>query len=187
MNNIIFEKYCENLANNEKTIIDIETSICFFPRLDENISLFELSEKLNGFAEYKTKKESYTERLNIRNNENWKAFTKELRKERKYICEISHYSLNNIRMLNEEIFHIPQDKSNINNWLNIHHISGEYDYECYDKDQLLVVNRAIHMMLHRYNKLVLLIPTLKDNYKLWFELGSLIHSSDGTFPWKSLK
>lgn len=187
MNNISFEKYCENLANGEKTENDIETSICFFPDLDENISLFTLSKKLNSFTEYTTKKESYTERLNIRNSEKWKTFTDEMRKEKNYVCEVSNYTLKDIRTLNEEIFHIPQNKSNVNNWLNVHHKSGEYDYECYDKEQLLVVNRAIHMTLHMYKNLVLLIPTLKNNYRLWFELGSLIQYSDGSFPWKAIK
>lgn len=186
MNAVTIEKYFTNLTNNECRFYDKDMNICLFPNLHENISMSIISDRLKSFVKYVTKKESYEERLEIRTSEDWKLFANEMRKEKNYTCEISNYSLKDIRELNQEIFHISMNQSNVNNWLNIHHISGEYDYECYDKSKLLVVNRAIHMTLHMYENLLPFIPNLKDNYRLWFELGALCKTNDGKYPWQNL-
>ena len=186
MINISFDRFLENKNNRESCIYDISTSSCYFPKLDECISMFYISDSLAKYATYVTKNESFTEREEIRNSSEWKSFTYELKVANNWTCQKSGFDKSTIRILSKEIFGLDDNHTWCNNYLTVHHIDGESEYNCRDKNKLIVLNRAIHMTLHNYDKLVRDLPVLKGNYKLWFELGSLVPLNYKVYPWLNI-
>lgn len=187
MSDISYEKALEHFQNSTKHFYDKENSLCIFPDTFEQIDMCLLSKCLNDEAVYVTKNTSYKKRLEIRTKDEWKSFTTDLKKKYHWICQVSHYGIDSIKSLSWSIFGIKPNETWANSFLTVHHVDGESEYECYDETKLIVINRAIHMMLHRYENLLPKIPRLKTDYALWYELGSLIHTSDGKWPWKEIK
>lgn len=184
---IDFTKYLANLRDNDIRFYDLKSEMCYFPYSNEEIDMRLLSNKLNEFGEYVTVRETFEERKNICNNDvEWKVFIANLKKDCNYRCQISNFDSKKIKDLNYKIFGITSDYTWVNNWLNPHHIDGTVEYRCFDKDKIQIVNRAIHMTKHRYNKLVHHLPELKYNYDLWYELGCLIHDRENEYPWRKL-
>jgi len=187
MSKIDFLTYLNNINFGHLHYYIRSTEICYFPFLNEEIDMVTLSTELNKFGEYLNHAESFAERKYMaENNIKWINFTQQLKKERKYTCEISRFTYNDIKQLNHDIFGLKYDETWINNWLVIHHKDDLQEYECYDKDKLLVLNRAVHLIKHRYNNLIKHLPSLETNYKLWFELGCLIPDRNGEYPWRNV-
>lgn len=159
------------------------TQECIFPDMQYKANYLNIRNLLQSYKKY-ISKESFSRRLSVRNDYTWKDFSKRLRMERGNKCEISGYNIDQAKKLTADIFgNNVFDTPNI--WLNLHHISGDKEYGDLDSTNYLVLNRAIHMMLHMYDKLVLDLPELKDkNFKLWFELGSLTPLNGGEYPFK---
>lgn len=184
---IDFTRFLENIRNCDIRFYDFKSELCYFPYLDEEIDLRILSNKLNTFAEYVTTKETFSERKNIcENDEEWKQFIQQLKRDCNYTCQLSHFSMKTIKNLDYKIFGIENGYTWINNWLTPHHIDGSIEYRCFDKTKIRILNRAIHMIEHRYNNLIHHIPELKWNYELWYELGSLIHDRENEYPWRKI-
>lgn len=187
MTKIDFNTYLLRIKDYEYHFYDIPSETCYFPFQKEEIDMVTLSNELNKFGEYLNHNESFQERKDIaENNKEWIKFTWDLRRKQNYTCEISGFRYKDIKRLSHELFNILNEQTWINNYLVIHHLNDDEEYECYDKSKLLVLNRAIHMILHRYKNLLPLLPNLKDNYELWFELGCLIHDRNGEYPWRNI-
>lgn len=187
MSKIDFNTYLKRLNEGEYHIYICPTEICYFPYKDEEINMCLISQELNKFGQYLDHKETFFERKNMaENNTNWINFAQELKKEKNFVCEESGFSYKKVKQLSYDLFDIDYKHSWINNWLVIHHTDDKQEYECYDKSKLVVLNRAIHLIKHRYNSLLPYIPNLKNNYELWFELGCLIHDRNGEYPWRNI-
>ena len=187
MSKIDFDTYLKRLNEGEYHMYICPTEICYFHYKDEEINMCLISQELNKFGQYLDHKETFLERKNMaENNINWINFAQELKKEKNFVCEESGFNSKKVKQLSYDLFGIDYKHSWINNWLVIHHIDDKQEYECYDKDKLLVLNRAIHLIKHRYNSLLPYISNLKNNYELWFELGCLIHDRNGKYPWRNI-
>ena len=187
MSKIDFLAYLNNINFGHLRYYMCSTEVCYFPFLNEEIDMTILSKELNKFGQYLNHEESFFERKYMaENNIQWINFTQQLKKERKYTCEISKFTHNDIKRLSHDIFNVKYDETWANSWLVIHHKDDKQEYECYDKNNLLVLNRAVHLIKHRYNNLVKYLPALQTDYKLWFELGSLIHDRNGEYPWRHI-
>lgn len=184
---IDFDRYIKHLRNHEVRFYDVKTEICYFPYYNEEIDLCTLSLELNKFAEYITSKESFEERKDIcENDEEWKQFVNQMKKDCNYVCQISNFSMKRIKALDYKLFNITNEYTWLNNWLTPHHIDGTIEYKCFDKSKIRILNRAIHMTYHRYNRLIELLPDLKWDYELWYELGCLIHDRENEYPWRKI-
>lgn len=184
MTRISSEEYFINVNNGKPHIYDFPSETCIFPYQDEEIDMRDITFALKNEYMPVTINENYETRLITRNDPEWIAFAKEYKKECNYICQVSNFNLSKIRQLAFEIFSIPKNKTWINNGLTIHHTSNSVDYDCRDKSKLIVVNRAIHMILHRYDKLISLMPNLAYDYRLWYEIGSFVNTDKNEFPWR---
>ena len=188
MSKIDFNTYLKKVNACEYHFYDCPSEICYFPFTNEEIDMKWLSTELNNFGEYLNHEESFEERKDIaENNKEWKDFVQELKKERHYVCELSGFNTKKIKELNYELFHIDGKHTWINSWLVAHHIDDKSEYECYNKNKLVILNRAVHLIKHRYNNLIEYVPNLKNNYELWFELGCLIHDRNNEYPWRNIR
>lgn len=184
---INFERYLNNIRNNEVHFYDTKAEICYFPYYNEEIDMVQLSKSLNTFGEYITTKESFQERKDIcEKDEEWKQFIASMKEDCDYKCQISGFGITKLKRLDHDLFNIGYNEFWINDWLNPHHIDGTLEYKCFDKSKIQIVNRAIHMCKHRYNKLLPSLPDLKWNYELWYELGCLIHDRENEYPWRKI-
>lgn len=187
MSKIDFKTFLQRINEGQYHFYDCPSETCYFPFLNEEIDMTILSSELNKFGEYLDHSESFMERKYMaENNAKWLNFAKQLKKEYKYICQQSHFTYEDIKKLSHDLFGLKYNETWANSWLVIHHRDDKLEYECYDKDKLVVLNRAVHLIKHRYNKLVKYLPELEINYKLWFELGSLIPDRNGEYPWRNI-
>ena len=188
MSKIDFLTYCRYINEGQYHLYICPSEICYFPFQNAEIDMTILSKELNKYGTYLNHEESFEKRKDMaKNNLKWINFTQQLKKDNNYRCALSGFTYNDIKKLNYEIFNIKYDETWINSWLVVHHKDDQQEYECYDKNKLLVLSRPVHLIKHRYEKLLPLFPGLEFNYKLWFELGSLIHDRDGEYPWRHIK
>lgn len=184
---ISFLEYIEKLKNAEYHIYDIPSETCYFPMTDSEIDMIKISDSLNPYGEFLNHKESFQERkFTCERDEEWKQFIANLKKERGNKCEISSFNVQKAKELSNKIFGIPYNKVWINDWLVPHHLTAQDDYRSFDKKDIKILNRGIHMTLHRYKNLVKLLPELKYDYELWFELGCLIRDRESQYPWRNI-
>ena len=166
---------------------NFDTEICYFPLTDEYASLREISDGLRNKGIFLNHKESFEQRkLICDKDEEWKAFFKDLRREKRNVCELSGLTFAESRKLSSKIFGLNKTDTWVNNWLTPHHINDSVEYKTFDKDNILVVNRAIHMVYHMRYYLAQFIKRDKPDYELYFEIGSLIANRNKIYPWKTI-
>lgn len=187
MSKIDFDTYLKRIEEGVYHFYDIPSETCYFPFTNEEIDMCLISDSLDDFAVYLCHKESFEERVQVAESKPYRDFVNELIKEKNYICEISGFSYKKAKQLDFDLFNIPSNKRWINNFLVAHHVDGTCEYDCRDRTKIKVLNRAIHLILHRYSELSKKISWLDKNYDIWYELGCLIKTRRRTYPWRRLQ
>lgn len=187
MTRITFNIFKKRIEEGQYHFYDKPSEFCYFPFINEEIDMITLSNEINKYGQFLNHKESFIERKTMaETNIQWINFAQTLKKEHNYTCDLSGFTYKDVKKLSHDIFGLKFNETWVNSWLIIHHMDDQQEYECYDKNKLLVLNRAVHLIKHRYNNLIKDFPSLEFDYKLWFELGSLIPDRNGEYPWRNI-